>query len=44
MNTDIDPQDDLRDLITIDYRELDQFDDDYNDRFESPTMHDYLLG
>lgn len=40
MNDMIDPQDDLRDLIAVDYREL----NDDEERFESPTMNDYLEG
>ena len=40
MNDMIDPQDDLRDLITVDYREV----NDDEERFESPTMSDYLEG
>lgn len=38
MYNDIDPQDDLRDLIAADYREL----NDDEERFEAPTMSDYL--
>jgi hypothetical protein len=40
MNDMIDPQDDLRDLIAVDYRE----EDNNEERFESPTMSDYLEG
>lgn len=40
MNDMIDPQDDLRDLIAVDCREV----NDDEERFESPTMNDYLEG
>lgn len=40
MNEDIDPQDNLRDLIAVDHREL----NDDEARFESATMNDYLEG
>jgi len=40
MNELIDPQDDLRDLIAVDYREV----NDDEERFETPTMTDYLEG
>ena len=40
MNDMIDPQDNLRDLIAVDYREL----NDDEARFESATMSDYLEG
>lgn len=40
MNDMIDPQDNLRDLIAVDHREL----NDDEERFESPTMSDYLEG
>jgi len=40
MNDMIDPQDDLRDLIAVDYREVN--DDDA--RFDPPAMTDYLEG
>lgn len=36
----IDTTSDLRDLIAIDYREV----NDDEERFESPTMNDYLEG
>ena len=40
MNDMIDPQDDLRDLIAVDYREA----NDIEERFETPKMTDYLEG